>query len=106
MTAQVVDTYVVIFRLESGEMEVVGIYYDLPQAYGRALMRLQECAYTHKECDPETDLFVSTLYKLGGVNGVDNYGMSLKLKGTSNLCVDGTKVSTDVILADVWILKL
>ena len=91
MAAQVVNSqYVVIFHLDTGFKDVVGVYDDWRIAYGSAIMSLQNYAETHEEWDTEQDLYFTTLYRL---EGGENLGISLRAHGP-----------VDKDLADVWIL--
>ena len=91
MAAQVVNSqYVVIFHLDTGFKDVVGVYDDWRIAYGSAIMSLSNYAETLEEWDTERDLYFTTRYVLDG--GV-NFGISLRAHGP-----------VDKDLADVWIL--
>lgn len=91
MAVQVVNNhYVVIFHLDTGFIDVVGVYDDWRTAYGSAIMSLDNYAETQEEWDTEQDLYFTTIYRL---EGGENFGISLRAHG-----------SDDKDLADVWIL--
>lgn len=83
--------YIVVFSLDTGLLNVEGVYDDYEAALGCALLSLDTYARENMSEEYElADMYVSTLYRIEGDSG---FGMTLMGRG-----------DVDKELADVWIL--